>query len=156
MLVSTIQVPIIIMIAVMARKYSKPVQAEDDSSSMLHLVISNTGYNYAAECVCTVYHPPQLFESAVLQYSIQEQVKDCTGSKQLLVGPLVNYEFVCPSPHNHHLDNHASGHTTPHQCTDQQSTCATMFRNTLQHITPKLTRTKAKLLHYQYYSGTEN
>lgn len=139
----------------MGRKYSKPVQTEEDSSSMLHLVISNTGNNYAAECVCTDYHPPQLFESVVLQYSIPEQVKDCTGSKQLLVGPLVNYEFVCPSPHTHHLNNHASGYTTPHQCTDQQSTCAMMFRNTLQHITPKLTR-KAKLLRNQYYSGTEN
>ena len=117
----------------MARKYSKPVQAEDDSNSMrLHLVISNTGYNYAAECVCTVYHPPQLFESAVLQYSIPEQVKDCTESKQLLVGPLVHYEFVCscPSSHTHHLNNQASScgpySHAPNQCTDQ---CTMMVRN---------------------------
>ena len=140
----------------MARKYSKPVQAEDDSSSMLHLVISNTGYNYAAECVCTDYHPPQLFEPAVLQYSIPDQVKDCTESKQLLVGPLAHYEFVCscPSSHTHHLNNQASsGHShAPHQCTDQHSTCAMMVKNTLQ---PILTRTKAKPLHYQYKSGTE-
>ena len=122
----------------MARKYSKPVQAEDDSNSMLHLVISNTGYNYAAARVrmYTVYHPPQLFESAVLQYSIPERIKDCTESKQLLVGPLAHYEFVCsfPSSHTHHLNNQASScgpySHAPHQCTDQ---CTMMVRNTLQY-----------------------
>ena len=138
----------------MAMKYSKPVQAEDDDSpsSMLHLVISTgTGYNYAAECICTGHHQPQLFEPAVLQYSTPEQVKDCTESKQLLVGPLAHYEFVCLSQHTHHLNNQASGHGHAlHQCTDQ---CTMMVRNTLQ-TTPRLTRTKAKPLHYQY-SGTE-
>ena len=149
-------------IAVMAMKYSKPVQVEDDDSlsSMLHLVISTSGYNYhVAECTCTDYHPPQLFEPAVLQYNIPEQVnEDCMESKQLLVGPLVNYEFVCLFQHTHHLNNHASsGHShAPHQCTDQ-CTMMHMVRNTLQYTTPRLTHTKAKpLSHYQYNGGTEN
>lgn len=61
----------------------------------------------------TIHHSC-MFEPAVLQYSTPEQVKDCTESKQLLVGPLAHYEFVCLSKHTHHLNNQAMDMAMPH------------------------------------------